>query len=124
MTNTHITPISTSKFIEMFLCRDGIERPANREAVTVLITIGDEARDITFIGDGESGSWWNEQDIVCRIGAGAKSHACNARIIRNADGTFNFMFATNALNRTAQVSGFATAIPQFIKSQHIGSKVN
>jgi hypothetical protein len=107
----------------MFLCRDGIERPVVKEAITVLITIGGEAREITFTGNADTDSRWNKEDIVCRIGAGAKSHACDARIVRNTDGTFRFMTATNALNRTAQVSGFAVATPQFIKSQHIGSKV-
>jgi hypothetical protein len=120
----NLTPISTTKYTEMFLCRDGIERPYNGEIVVLSITIERETREITFTGSVDSNHLSNRGDIVCRIGAGTKAHACDAIVWRKENGTFDFSFATVALNRTARVSGFASEIAQYGKSQHIGSKVN
>ena len=120
---TNLTPISTIKSTEMFLCHDGVERPFNRETVVLSIKIENETREITFTGSADRDDLFNNVDIVCRIGAGAKAHACSARVVRNADGTFRFMYQTVALNRTARVSGFASEIAQYGKSQHIGTKV-
>ena len=120
----NLTPISSIKFTEILTASDGTEYTYNKESVTVSITIEKETREITFTGNVDSALLTNHQDIVCRIGHGTKAHACSANILRNANGTFDFQFSTVALNRTARVSGFASEIARYGKSQHSGSKVN
>jgi hypothetical protein len=120
---TNLTPINSNKFTEVYTDRDGTEYTYNGESVTVLITIENETREITFTGSVDSKHLSNHRDIVCRIGHGTKAHACAPVIWRNEDGTFTFQFSTVALNRTARVSGFASEIAQYGKSQHSGSKV-
>jgi hypothetical protein len=122
---THLTPINSIKFTQILTSPiSGTEFTYNKESVTVSITIENETREITFTGNVDDTRLTNHHDIVCRIGHGTKAHACDAVILRNADGTFNFQFSTVALNRSARVSGFSSEIAQYGKSQHSGSKVN